>query len=443
MSTTSDSYLQPRARLHHSRVTAHEGSWHPDLAQTISSYISDLPSNGRILNLACSNGLSNVALAGQFHDASIIGVENTPGLLNATRSKHFSTTDKDTRVESYEHDILDLDSLAAVQNSAFDIIVCVLAFTLLPDPYKALAHWYRYLAPGGFVVLRVTHPQSLVAGLVFNRMATKLGVSVPYHHTWSQSRESLRDVFDKTDLDVLSIKFENQQDEVRMSHGTEHGLADAFFDTQMKLPIGDAFRTEAERSPHFLQNAREVFRAEWVSQGSKVQSEEVGGVWVGVARKLSSAAPKVPVNPPKLVGGCRCSAVRYEAYRRPTNVVVCHCFTCGRLSGSGNLPFVAVPTNSFRYVKSRGLKTLRLSDVASRTFCTECGSPLGIVFDGTKGYENEKGKTNIVLGSVDMDSLGGEAPEVWGHIFVGEKCIWETLPDDGAQRLREFTSDAE
>ena len=443
MSTTSDPYVQPGARLHHSCETAHDGSWHPDLAQTISSYVSDLPSNGRILHLACSTGLSTFALAAPFHDASIIGVENTPGLLDITRSKRFSTTNKDTRVELYEHDILDLDSLAAVQNGAFDVIVCVLAFTLLPDPYKALAHWYRYLAPGGIVVLRVTHPQNLVAGVVFNRTATKLGVSVPYHHTWSQSKESLRDVFDKTDLEVLSIKFENRKDEVRMSHGTEDGIADALFEAQLKTPIGDAFHIEAARSPDFLKHAREVFRDEWATQRSKVMSEEVRGALVGVARKLSSAAPKVPVNPPKVAGGCRCSAVRYEAYRRPMDVVVCHCFTCGRLSGSGNLPFVAVPTDSFRYVESRGLKTLRLSEVASRTFCTECGSPVSIVFDGTKGYENEKGKTNIVLGSVDMDSLGDEAPEVWGHIFVGEKRIWETLPDDGAQRLREFTSDAE
>ena len=228
-----------------------------------------------------------------------------------------------------------------------------------------------------------------------------------------------------------------------MSHDTEDGIADALFEAQLKTPIGNAFRIEAARSPEFLQHAREVFRDEWATQRSKVLSEEVRGVLVGVARKRSSAAPKVPVNSPKVVGGCRCSAVRYEAYRRPKDVVVCHCFTCGRLSGSGNLPFVAVPTDSFRYVESRGLKTLRLSEVASRTFCTECGSPVSIVFDGPKGYESERGKTHIVLGSVDVDSLSDEAPEVWGHIFVGEKRSWETLPNDGAQRLREFTSDAE
>ena len=68
---------------------------------------------------------------------------------------------------------------------------------------------------------------------------------------------------------------------------------------------------------------------------------------------------------------------------------------------------------------------------------------MSIVFDGPKGYESERGKTHIVLGSVDVDSLSDEAPEVWGHIFVGEKRSWETLPNDGAQRLREFTSDAE
>lgn len=65
-----------------------------------------------------------------------------------------------------------------------------------------------------------------------------------------------------------------------------------------------------------------------------------------------------------------------------------------------------------------------------------------MTFYGTK-YENERGKTNIVLGSVDMESLDTDLPGTWGHIYVGEKRTWETHPDDGAPRLCKFIGDAE
>ncbi|KAF2998874.1 hypothetical protein E8E13_004172 [Curvularia kusanoi] len=324
MSTTSDSYAPTGARLHHFRETAHDGSWQSDLAQTISSYVPNLSSNDRILHLTESTGLSTFALATQFHDASIISVEPTSGSLDTPQSKHSTTTGKDTQIEVYEHDILDLDSLAAVQNGAFDVIVCVLEVALLQDPCKALAYWYRCLAPGAVIVLCVKHPQNLIAGVVLNRTATKLGVSALYHHTWSQSEESLRDVFDKTNLEVLNIRFANRKDEDRMSHSTEDGVADALFEAQLRSPIGDAFRVEAARSPDFLTYAREVFRDEWATQRFKAPSEEIWGHLIGVA---------------------------------------------------------------------------------------QCGSPVSMVFDGTKGYEDEKGKTKLVLGSVDMDSLDHEAPQ--------------------------------
>jgi ubiquinone/menaquinone biosynthesis C-methylase UbiE len=440
MCTASDPHSYPGAR-----ALTHGTFWHSNFIQTISSYFPNLPPKACILDLACGTGLSTFILAAEFQDASsIIGVDTSPGILDIARTNPDETTDEGVRVEFYEHDILDLDSLAAVQDGAFDVITCVSASVFLPDPYKALAYWCRYLAPGGIVALHVNHPQNLTAGVVLERTAAKLSISVPAYRSWSQSEKSLRDVFEKANLEVLSIKLEHQQDGVSNSHVTDDEIADIFFDAQMRYAVADAFHAKAERSPDFLERAREVYRAEWAAQASNGLSKELNSVWVGVARKrASSVASGVPVNQPKVTGGCRCSAVRYEAYQRPTGIVECHCFTCGRLSGSGNLPFIDVPTNSFRYIESWGLKTLRFSDVADRTFCTECGSPITMVFKGTEGYEDQKGKTNIVLGSVDVDSLGDDVPGIWGHIFVGEKCIWETLPDDGARRLRKFTSDSE
>lgn len=92
------------------------------------------PQKAHVLDLVCGTDLSTFALAAQFQDASsIIGVAMSPGMRDKTPTELSRTADGGVLVEFYEHDILDLDSLAAVQDGAFDIITCVSAFDLLPD----------------------------------------------------------------------------------------------------------------------------------------------------------------------------------------------------------------------------------------------------------------------------------------------------------------------
>lgn len=122
----------------------------------------------------------------------------------------------------------------------------------------------------------------------------------------------------------------------------------------MKNPTTHAFQAKAKHDNVFLNRAKGVFRAVWAAQAFNTLSNEVAGVWAGVAHKPTSPAEsKLLVNRHKMIGGCQCSAVRYEAYRLPKEIIVCHCFTCGRLFDSGNLPFMDVPTNLFRYTESR------------------------------------------------------------------------------------------
>lgn len=446
MSIASNSRSHRGAHRYHVRTSNYNSTlWNSHLIQTIPSYLPKLSPRARILDLACDTGLSTSMLAAHFQDASsIIGVDMSLDRVEESLTEPFQKINVGgVQVQFYDHDILDLDSLAVVQDGAFNVIACFSPFALMSDPSKALAHWYRYLAPGGVVALHVAHAATSIAGITLKHTAEKLGISIPHDWSGNQSEKSLRDVFKKIEMEVVTIK-PVYQDGARKFNGTDEEISNAVFEALMRNSVAAAFHNEEERHPGFVERARETFRAEWVAQASKGLSEEFDSVTVGIARKqASSFALQAPVNLPKVTGGCRCSAVRYEAYRRPTSIVVCHCFTCGRLSGSGNLPFIDVPTNSFRYTESRGLKTLRFSDVADRTFCTECGSPITMTFNGAKGYEDEKGKTNVVLGSVDMDSMGDDVPEVWGHIYVGEKCIWDRLPDDGARRLEKFTSDVE
>lgn len=49
-----------------------------------------------------------------------------------------------------------------------------------------------------------------------------------------------------------------------------------------------------------------------------------------------------------------------------------------------------------------------------------------------------EGLTGLVLGSVDLETLEGELPEVEQHIFLREKAGWVVVPEDGARREETF-----
>jgi hypothetical protein len=98
------------------------------------------------------------------------------------------------------------------------------------------------------------------------------------------------------------------------------------------------------------------------------------------------------------------------------------------VSGSGYLPFVEISSNAFHLTEASTRKTLKLSAVAERTFCSNCGTPV------TMGYSFDADHISISVGSIDWQSLKSEAPKVAKHIFVSEKAPWVQLPDDGAER---------
>jgi hypothetical protein len=71
---------------------------------------------------------------------------------------------------------------------------------------------------------------------------------------------------------------------------------------------------------------------------------------------------------------------------------------------------------------------LKLSDVAERTFCASCGTPI------TMAYTFDNDETSVTMGSIDTSSFTCEPPTVKKHIFLNEKAPWFVLPNDGAER---------
>jgi|TARA_R110002003_G_scaffold48_26_gene4174 hypothetical protein len=127
-------------------------------------------------------------------------------------------------------------------------------------------------------------------------------------------------------------------------------------------------------------------------------------------------------------GGCRCGAVQYASSAQPSSITLCHCRACQQLSGSAYIPFTGVPKTAFKFTKSSSLQNLKLSDIAERTFCSSCGTPL------TMEYKFDENRISVTMGSVDSKTMSCELPTVKTHIYLSEKAPWVVLPEDGTER---------
>ena len=117
-------------------------------------------------------------------------------------------------------------------------------------------------------------------------------------------------------------------------------------------------------------------------------------------------------------GGCYCGAVRYEVSGPLRGVVNCHCSECQKLNGSVGAHSKA-PTARLRLLRDDGLRWFEINRNTRRAFCGQCGSPL---FWEARGQP----ATGIVAGSLDDPS----GLELLGHIFVGEKPVYNVIADE-------------
>lgn len=117
-------------------------------------------------------------------------------------------------------------------------------------------------------------------------------------------------------------------------------------------------------------------------------------------------------------GGCYCGAVRYEVQGPLRGVVNCHCTQCAKLNGNFGSHSKA-PKAKINITNKEGLKWYKISDVARRGFCQECGS--GLFWDHI-----EQNALGIIAGSLE-NPVG---LETIGHIFVEDKSEFYEITDD-------------
>lgn len=98
---------------------------------------------------------------------------------------------------------------------------------------------------------------------------------------------------------------------------------------------------------------------------------------------------------PAFTGGCQCGAVRYTVAAGTGKVNVCFCDMCKRATGSPVPSFISVPRE--RVVWKGEPAVYASSEVATRGFCADCGTPLYYAGNESSTWGLTAGSADVVL----------------------------------------------
>ncbi len=116
-------------------------------------------------------------------------------------------------------------------------------------------------------------------------------------------------------------------------------------------------------------------------------------------------------------GSCLCGEVRFEYTRAVTQVGMCHCSQCRKVSGTASNAVIVVPETDFKWIAGENLRRVYAKPSGwQTTFCGTCGSPLPQTLRGAAAYW-------VPAGLLDDDPGLG----IGGHIFVGSRASWDEI----------------
>jgi SAM-dependent methyltransferase len=136
---------------------------------------------GDALDAACGTGRHSAYLASRGH--RVVGIDGTPEMLEKARARMPGADFRDG----------DLTRLP-LADASFDLAVCSLALTHLPDVAPAVRELARIVRPGGRVVLSDHHPTMLTLGgtAFFFGADGSAGNIQSYHHPHSSYLAAFR-----------------------------------------------------------------------------------------------------------------------------------------------------------------------------------------------------------------------------------------------------------
>jgi len=148
-----------RSSLTHERVFSDEGQaeayakGHKKMAEKFGQeYAKKLSSrgfrSGKILDVGCGFGVTNLVLAGHFVDSELVGIDLSEPLLRLARELA-QAANLGERVRFEKADVQQIP----YEDNSFDVVINANMVHLVEDPVEMLNEIERVLAPDGFLFI--------------------------------------------------------------------------------------------------------------------------------------------------------------------------------------------------------------------------------------------------------------------------------------------------
>jgi hypothetical protein len=129
-------------------------------------------------------------------------------------------------------------------------------------------------------------------------------------------------------------------------------------------------------------------------------------------------------------GSCLCGDVRFEISGKTTDIGMCHCSKCRKVSGVASNANLIVGVDGFRWLAGGDtLKKFQRPDGWGVWRCARCGSPAPMLHPTGGSYW-------IPAGLLDEDP----GVRVAGHIYVDSKAPWDEIAGGAAKWRDGFES---
>jgi len=127
-------------------------------------------------------------------------------------------------------------------------------------------------------------------------------------------------------------------------------------------------------------------------------------------------------NDTKMMGGCMCGAVRYEASGDSFGVNHCHCHSCRKHTGAPVVTLAGFMADQVRF-SGEERKVYESSPGVGRAFCGKCGTPLT-----WEGVSSTRGGSIFEIHISTFDNPDVLVPN--GHSFDSERISWFDVADN-------------
>ena len=129
-------------------------------------------------------------------------------------------------------------------------------------------------------------------------------------------------------------------------------------------------------------------------------------------------------------GICLCGAVEFEVGEETTEIGMCHCSKCRKVSGVASNANLMANRDNFRWISGEDKITkFELPSGWGVWRCGACGSPVPKLHPGGGAFW-------IPAGLLDSDP----GVRIAGHIYVGSKAAWDEIAEGGPQFAEGFES---